>query len=58
MSSDVPIEKKFRILVEMWFQATIRTINEKLGTSLRFETLSALPEGGDCCLRRIWREEK
>jgi hypothetical protein len=43
---------------DRWFQATIRTINEKLGTNLRFETLSALPEGGDCCLRRIWREEK
>ena len=43
---------------DRWFEATIRTINEKLGTSLRFETLSALPEGSDCCLRRIWREEK
>ncbi len=42
---------------DRWFQATIRTINEKLGTSLRFETLSALPEGGDCCLRRIWEEK-
>jgi hypothetical protein len=42
---------------DRWFEATFRTINEKLGTSLRFETLSALPEGGDCCLRRIWREE-
>jgi len=26
-------------------------------TNLRFETLSALPEGGGCCLRRIWREK-
>ena len=43
---------------DRWFQATIRTINEKLGTSLRFETLSALPEGGDSCRRRIWLEEK
>ena len=32
------------------------SINEKLGTRLRFETLSALPEGGECCLRRIWEE--
>ena len=32
-------------------------INEKFGTKLRFETLSALPEGGDCCLRRIWEEK-
>ena len=41
---------------DRWFEATIRTINEKLGTRLRFETLSALPDGGDCCLRRIWEE--
>ena len=42
---------------DRWFQATFRTINEKLGTRLRFETLSALPDGGDCCLRRIWEEK-
>jgi hypothetical protein len=42
---------------DRWFNATIRTINERLGTNLRFETLSALPEGGDCCLRKIWEEE-
>lgn len=41
---------------DRWFEATLRTINEKLGTSLRFETLSALPDGSDCCLRRIWAE--
>lgn len=42
---------------DRWFEATIRTINEKLGVKLRFETLSALPEGGDCCLRRFWQDE-
>ena len=42
---------------DRWFEATVRTINEKLGTKLRFETLSALPEGGDCCLRRFWQDE-
>jgi hypothetical protein len=41
---------------DRWFASTLDTINEKLGTSLRFETLSALPEGDDCCLRRIWSE--
>lgn len=41
---------------DRWFEATLRTINEKLGTALRFETLSALPEGGDSCLRRIWQD--
>lgn len=41
---------------DRWFEAAIRTINEYLGSKLRFETVSALPEGGDCCLRRIWEE--
>ena len=41
---------------DRWFEATLRTINGELGTNLRFETLSALPDGDDCCLRRIWRE--
>jgi hypothetical protein len=41
---------------DRWFEATIRTINEKLGVTIRFETLSALPDGDDCCLRRIWQE--
>ncbi len=43
---------------DRWFEATIRTINEKLGTSVRFETLSALPDGDECCLRRIWAESE
>lgn len=42
---------------DTWFAATVRTINEKLGTKLRFETQSALPDGGDCCRRRFWVEE-
>ena len=42
---------------DRWFESTLRTINEKLGTRLRFETLSTLPEGGDCCRRRIWEEK-
>jgi hypothetical protein len=41
---------------DRWFEATIRTINEKLGVAVRFETLSALPDGDDCCLRRIWQD--
>jgi hypothetical protein len=41
---------------DVWFDAAIRTINEELGTKLRYETLSALPEGADRCLRRIWLE--
>ncbi|MHC4224745.1 MAG: L-2-amino-thiazoline-4-carboxylic acid hydrolase [Planctomycetota bacterium] len=42
---------------DRWFDAAIRTINEKLGTNIRFETLSSLPDGCDCCLRRIWEEK-
>jgi hypothetical protein len=41
---------------DRWFQAMIRTVNGRLGTEIRFETVSALPDGGDCCLRRIWQE--
>ena len=41
---------------DRWFEATLGTINAKLGVKIRFETLSALPDGGDCCLRRIWQE--
>jgi hypothetical protein len=41
---------------DRWFDAAIRRINEKLGTSIRYETLSSLPEGADRCLRRIWLE--
>jgi hypothetical protein len=42
---------------DRWFEATIRTINEKLGRRIRFETLSALPDGSDSCVRRIWEED-
>jgi hypothetical protein len=41
---------------DAWFAATVRTINEKLGTKLRFETTHALPDGDDCCRRRFWVE--
>lgn len=39
---------------DAWFAATIAEINRALGTKIRLETKCALPEGGDCCLRRIW----
>jgi hypothetical protein len=41
---------------DRWFEATIRTINERLGRNIRFETLSTLPEGDESCVRRIWEE--
>lgn len=43
---------------DRWFEATLRTINEKLGVNVRFETLSTLPDGDDCCRRRIWLDER
>ena len=39
---------------DAWFDATIEGINRTLGARLRFETLETLPEGGTCCLRRLW----
>jgi hypothetical protein len=41
---------------DAWFGATLDGINRTLGTSLRFETLEALPEGDSSCLRRLWVE--
>ena len=45
-----------RVGCDRWFEATFRTINQELGSKLKFETLSALPEGDGCCLRRVWEE--
>ena len=41
---------------DAWFEATVRTVNEALGTDLKWETLAALPDGDDCCRRRFWTE--
>ena len=41
---------------DAWFDATVRVINEKLGTNLKWETQAALPDGDDCCRRRFWVE--
>ncbi len=38
---------------DRWFQTVVRTVNERLGTRLSVETLSALPDGDGCCLRLI-----
>ncbi len=42
---------------DAWFESMTRLINRELGTRLRFETAASLPEGGDCCLRRLWVDE-
>ena len=41
---------------DLWFEKTVQLINDKLGTKLQVETRESLPEGGSCCLRRIWVE--
>ncbi len=41
---------------DTWFGATVTEINRALGSNLRIETTQALPDGSDCCLRRIWSE--
>lgn len=38
---------------DTWFGALIQVINRKMNTKIKFETIEALPDGGDCCLRRI-----
>lgn len=43
---------------DQWFASTLAGLNDLLGADLRFETLEALPEGGDCCLRRLWVEPR
>ncbi|MHC4107943.1 MAG: L-2-amino-thiazoline-4-carboxylic acid hydrolase [Planctomycetota bacterium] len=42
---------------DTWFFTVVAEINRALGTNIRIETTSSLPEGGDCCLRRIWVEQ-
>jgi hypothetical protein len=41
---------------DAWFQSTVDHVNTTLGTRLKVETLEALPDGGSCCLRRLWVE--
>ena len=41
---------------DTWFFTVVAAVNEALGTDIRIETISALPEGGSCCRRRIWIE--
>jgi len=41
---------------DAWFAATVDEINRQLGTRLRVETLSTLPDGDASCRRRFWVE--
>lgn len=42
---------------DLWFEVSLKDINKKLGTNLKIETRSSLPEGGETCTRRIWVEK-
>ena len=42
---------------DIWYFKTVEYINEKLGTNVKIETTNSLPDGDDCCLRRIWIEK-
>lgn len=38
---------------DRWFAATLGALGKRFGTTLSFDTLETLPEGGSCCRRRI-----
>jgi hypothetical protein len=42
---------------DRWFQSTVASLNDALGSRLRVETEETLPEGGARCSRRIWSVE-
>lgn len=50
------ILKEDRPGCDTWFSSAIGEINRMLGTNIRVETQCSLPDGDDCCLRRIWVE--
>ena len=43
---------------DAWIQSTISRVNRDLGCNVKFETLESLPEGGSCCLRRLWEDSE
>ncbi len=38
---------------DTWFENVVAHINQTLGTNITVETQCSLPDGGDCCRRRI-----
>ena len=42
---------------DIWFKTVVDDINKALGTKVKIETQSSLPEGESSCVRRIWIEE-
>jgi hypothetical protein len=50
------ILKEDRPGCDRWFFTAVAEINKALGTDVKIETQSSLPDGDGCCLRRIWME--
>ena len=42
---------------DTWFRSVVAEINRALGTHVKVETKCSLPEGGECCLRRVWEDQ-
>ena len=42
---------------DIWFATAIEAINKELNTTMQFETIESLPDGDNCCLRRIWVDD-
>jgi len=51
---DRGLTKEDRPGCDRWFQKTTAGLSEALGVDLRVETLAALPDGDDACIRRLW----
>jgi hypothetical protein len=51
------LEAEDRPGCDAWFRTIVEEVNQALDGRLRVETIEALPDGGDCCLRRLWVEE-
>lgn len=41
---------------DIWFETLVSDINKALGTNIKIETQKSLPDGDNCCLRRVWVE--
>ncbi len=48
------LEAEDRPGCDCWFETSVAEVNARLGTRLQVETLEALPDGDDSCLRRFW----
>ncbi len=38
---------------DVWFETAVAEVNKRTGSNVKVETIKALPDGDDCCLRRF-----